>query len=160
MPQTSAGILPFRFDGDALQVLLVHPGGPYWARKDTGAWSIPKGEHGPGDDPLEAGLRELAEETGADVAAIDRGALVELGAVTQRGGKNVVAWAAEIDLDASAVESNTFTIEWPPRSGREQEFPEVDRAEWLDLQTAHAKINPAQAVFLDRLELALAGRGA
>ena len=160
MPRTSAGILPFRFDGDALQVLLVHPGGPFWARKDAGAWSIPKGEHGPGDDPLEAGLRELAEETGADVAAIDRDALVELGAVTQKGGKTVVAWAAEIDVDASAVASNTFTIEWPPRSGREQEFPEVDRAEWLDLQAAHAKINPAQAVFLDRLELALARPGA
>ncbi len=160
MPRTSAGILPFRFDGDALQVLLVHPGGPFWARKDTGAWSIPKGEHGPGDDPLEAGLRELAEETGADVAAIDRDALVELGAVAQKGGKTVVAWAAEIDVDASAVSSNTFTIEWPPRSGKEQEFPEVDRAEWLDLQAAHAKINPAQAVFLDRLALALVGRGA
>ena len=105
-------------------------------------------------------LRELAEETGADAARIDRGELVDLGAVTQKGGKVVVAWGAELDLDASAVESNTFTIEWPPRSGTEQEFPEVDRAEWLDLGIAHAKINPAQAVFLDRLERALALRRA
>jgi predicted NUDIX family NTP pyrophosphohydrolase len=158
MPRTSAGILPFRFDGDTLQVLLVHPGGPYWACKDAGAWSIPKGEHGPGDDPLEAALRELAEETGADVAASDRGALVELGVATQKGGKVVSAWAAELDLDASAVESNTFTLEWPPRSGRQQAFPEVDRAAWLDLETARTKINPGQAAFLDRLERALALR--
>lgn len=155
MPPTSAGILPFRFHGGQLQVLLVHPGGPFWARKDAGAWSIPKGEHGAGEDPLEAALRELAEETGVNVAAIDRSGLVELGVVSQKGGKNVAAWAVGLDLDASAVESNTFTIEWPPRSGTRQEFPEIDRAEWLDLETGRAKINPAQAVFLDRLEHAL-----
>jgi len=156
MPRTSAGILPFRFDGETLQVLLVHPGGPFWARKDAGAWSIPKGEHGPNDDPLETALSELAEETGAAIATIDRGALVALGTVTQRGGKAVTAWGAELDIDASRITSNTFTIEWPPRSGNEREFPEVDRAEWLDLETARTKINAAQAAFLDRLEQALA----
>lgn len=155
MPPTSAGILPFRFHGGRMQVLLVHPGGPFWARRDAGAWSIPKGEHGEDEDPLEAALRELDEETGADVAAIDRSALVELGVVTQKSGKLVAAWAAELELDATAIESNTFTIEWPPRSGTHREFPEIDRAEWLDLEAARAKVNPAQSVFLDRLEHAL-----
>jgi predicted NUDIX family NTP pyrophosphohydrolase len=159
MPRTSAGILPFRFHGATLQVLLVHPGGPFWARKDTGAWSIPKGEHGPDDDPLETALRELAEETGTASATIDRTALVAVGTVTQKGGKAVTAWGVELDLDASRIESNTFTLEWPPRSGKDQEFPEVDRAEWLDLTAAREKINPAQAAFLDRLEQALATGG-
>ncbi len=159
MPRTSAGIVPFRYDAGALNVLLVHPGGPFWARKDVGAWSIPKGQHDPGEDPLEAALRELAEETGANVSAIDRSALVELGTVTQKGGKIVSAWAAELDLEASTIASNTFVIEWPPGSGREQEFPEVDRAEWLDLEAARTKINPAQAGFLDRLQAALASTG-
>lgn len=157
MPRTSAGILPFRFDGGTLQVLLVHPGGPFWARKDAGAWSIPKGEHGPDDDPLETALRELAEETGAAIAPSDRAALVELGTVTQKGGKTVTAWGAELDIDASRIESNTFAIEWPPRSGNEREFPEVDRAEWLDLEGARTKITAAQAGFLDRLEQVLDG---
>jgi predicted NUDIX family NTP pyrophosphohydrolase len=156
MPRTSAGILPFRYEAGALNVLLVHPGGPLWARRDSGAWSIPKGEHDPGEDPLEAALRELAEETGADASAVDRTALVALGAVTLRSGKRVAAWAAELDLDASAIASNTFTLEWPPRSGTTREFPEVDRAEWLALDAARARINPAQVVFLDRLENALA----
>lgn len=151
MARRSAGILPFRIHDGELQVLLVHPGGPLWARRDTGAWSIPKGEHTAADDPLEAALRELAEETGANVASIDRDALVELGAVTQKGGKQIAAWAARLDLDASTIVSNTFTIEWPPRSGRQQEFPEVDRAEWLDLETARVKVNPAQVTFLERL---------
>ena len=156
MPKASAGILPFRFEAGTLQVLLVHPGGPFWARRDAGAWSIPKGEHAAGDDPLATALRELAEETGAATEAIDRGALLELGTVAQRGGKAVTAWAAELDLDASRVASNTFTIEWPPRSGTQREFPEIDRAAWLDVPSARAKINAAQAAFLDRLEEALA----
>lgn len=156
MPKASAGILPFRFEAGTLQVLLVHPGGPFWARRDAGAWSIPKGEHAAGDDPLGTALRELAEETGAATETIDRGALLELGTVTQRGGKAVTAWAAELDLDASRVASNTFTIEWPPRSGTQQEFPEIDRAAWLDVPSARTKINAAQAAFLDRLEEALA----
>lgn len=155
MSRTSAGILPYRVDGDTLRVLLVHPGGPFWARKDAGAWSIPKGEHGPDDDPLETAWRELAEETGFELATGDRSALIELGTVTQKAGKAVTAWAAELDIDASRIQSNTFTLEWPPRSGKEQEFPEVDRAEWLDLERARAKINAAQAAFLDRLEQAL-----
>lgn len=155
MPRTSAGILPYRFEGGTLQVLLVHPGGPFWASKDAGAWSIPKGEYGPADDPLETAVRELGEETGAASATIDRDALVELGTVTQKGGKAVTAWAAELAIDVRAIRSNTFTLEWPPRSGNEREFPEVDRAEWLGLTAAREKINPAQAALLDRLEHAL-----
>lgn len=155
MPRTSAGIVPFRFEQKTLKVLLVHPGGPLWARKDAGAWSIPKGEHGPGDDPLETALRELAEETGTAADTIDRDALIDLGTVTQKGGKVVAAWGAELDIDASAIASNTFTVEWPARSGRQQEFPEIDRAEWLDPASAREKINPAQAILLDRLEQAL-----
>jgi predicted NUDIX family NTP pyrophosphohydrolase len=134
--------------GDALEVLLVHPGGPFWARRDAGAWSIPKGEYEAGEDPLEAARREFAEELGAappDVAADD------LGEVRQKSGKVVHAWALPGDLDVSRVHSNTCEIEWPPRSGRLIEIPEVDRAEWFGLHQAREKINPAQAELLDRL---------
>jgi predicted NUDIX family NTP pyrophosphohydrolase len=144
----SAGILLYRVPAGAVQVLLVHPGGPFWARKDAGAWSIPKGEHEDGDDPLESALREFEEETGTPLQA---GELRELGEVKQRGGKVVSAWAAEGDLDADAVRSNTFTMEWPPRSGRTAEFPEIDRAGWFDIDEAREKLNPAQVGFLDRL---------
>jgi predicted NUDIX family NTP pyrophosphohydrolase len=130
-------------------VLLVHPGGPFWARRDAGAWSIPKGEYEPGDDPLEAARREFEEELSS--RAPD-GETVELGEVKQRGGKVVCAWALEGDLDAAEIKSNTFTAEWPPRSGRFRSFPEVDRAEWFTLVAAREKINPAQAALLDRLE--------
>jgi predicted NUDIX family NTP pyrophosphohydrolase len=129
-------------------VLLVHPGGPFWASKDAGAWSIPKGEHEAGEEALAAALREFEEETGT---APDAGELHELGSVKQRSGKVVSAWAAEGDLDADAIRSNTFTMQWPPRSGRMQEFPEVDRAQWFELEQARERINPAQAAFLDRL---------
>jgi predicted NUDIX family NTP pyrophosphohydrolase len=127
----------------------VHPGGPFWARRDTGAWSIPKGEYGEGEDPRACALREFEEELGAP--APEPAALVELGTVTQRGGKRVTAWAAEGDIDPAAIRSNTFTIEWPPRSGRTAEFPEIDRAGWFGLEEAREKINPAQAELLDRL---------
>ena len=130
------------------EVLLVHPGGPYWARKDLGAWSIPKGELDPGEDPEACALRELAEETGL---ALPPEGLRDLGEVKQRGGKVVQAFAAEGDLDAAAIAANTFELEWPPRSGRRQEFPEVDRAEWFALDEARRRINAAQAAFLDRL---------
>jgi len=126
----------------------VHPGGPYWARKDGGAWSIPKGELEAGEDPRACALREFAEETGTLLPA---GELVELGAVELKSGKVVLGFAIAGDLDASTVTSNTFELEWPPRSGRKQSFPEIDRAEWFGLQAARAKLNPAQAAFVDRL---------
>jgi predicted NUDIX family NTP pyrophosphohydrolase len=144
----SAGILLYRRAPGGLEVLLVHPGGPFWIKRDAGAWSIPKGEYEPDDDPLVAARREFEEELGS--AAPD-GATVELGEVRQKSGKLVRAWALEGDLDATGAHSNTFTVEWPPRSGRMQEFPEVDRAEWFGLDAALEKINPAQAAFLDRL---------
>jgi predicted NUDIX family NTP pyrophosphohydrolase len=151
MPRRSAGILLYRRNG-ALEVLLVHPGGPFWARKDLGAWSIPKGEYEEGEDPLATALRELEEETGHRLEATD---LLELGWIRQRGGKLLTAWAAQGDLDASAITSNTFTMEWPPRSGRRREFPEVDRAGWFDLPAAREKLLAAQTELLDRLVSAL-----
>jgi predicted NUDIX family NTP pyrophosphohydrolase len=144
----SAGILLYRRRADGPQVLLVHPGGPFWQKKDLGAWSIPKGEYAEGDDPVACALREFEEELGA---APPDGALAPLGTARQAGGKLVTAWAAEGDLDAASSRSNTFTMEWPPRSGVMREFPEVDRAEWFPLTEAGRRINPAQAVFLDRL---------
>jgi predicted NUDIX family NTP pyrophosphohydrolase len=129
-------------------VLLVHPGGPFWRNKDAGAWSIAKGEIGAEEAAHEAALREFREETGV---ALARDGLAPLGEVRQKGGKTVLAFAQERDLDAAAIVSNTFELEWPPRSGRRQAFPEIDRAQWFDLDAARAKINPAQAVFLDRL---------
>jgi predicted NUDIX family NTP pyrophosphohydrolase len=131
------------------EVLLVHPGGPFWAKKDAGAWSIPKGEHEEGDDPRACALREFEEELGTPLPA---GAeLTELGTVKLRSGKRVTAFAVEGDLDADAISSNTFTMEWPPRSGNVREFPEVDRAGWFDLARAREKLNPAQAELLVRL---------
>jgi predicted NUDIX family NTP pyrophosphohydrolase len=150
-PLTSAGILLFRFVEGAPQVLLVHPGGPYWTKKDEGAWSIPKGECEEGEQPLDAALRELSEELGPTVPALELKTLVELGTVRQKGGKLVHGWAAEAEFDPEALESISFEMEWPPRSGLQREFPEVDRAEWLDPETAKQKINPAQVAFIDRL---------
>src|SRR5215217_4853727 len=130
MAKRSAGILLYRRGEAGLEVLLVHPGGPFWAKKDLGAWSIPKGEHDEGEDAQACALREFAEETGS---APSPGELADLGEVRQKAGKVVAAWALEGDLDAAAIRSNTFTLQWPPRSGRMQEFPEVDRAEWFGL---------------------------
>jgi predicted NUDIX family NTP pyrophosphohydrolase len=145
----SAGILLYRRSGDgALEVLLVHPGGPFWAKKDLGAWSIPKGEYEDGEDALAAARREFAEELGSSASD---GELVALGEVRQKSGKVVTAWALEGDIDADTVTSNTFTMEWPPRSGRTREFPEVDRAAWFGLDEARERILPAQAPLLDRL---------
>jgi predicted NUDIX family NTP pyrophosphohydrolase len=152
VPRRSAGILLYRRRGEALEVLLVHPGGPLWARRDAGAWSIPKGEYGDGEDPKAVALRELEEETGHRLGPA---ALVPLGEVRQGGGKLVAAWAAPGDLDPAAITSNTFTMEWPPRSGRRREFPEVDRAGWFDPATAREKLLPAQAELVDRLLAAL-----
>jgi predicted NUDIX family NTP pyrophosphohydrolase len=150
MPSTSAGILLFRPAGDEVEVLLVHPGGPFWAKKDEGAWSIPKGEVGEGEEPLACALRELGEELGASFSLAPEEP-IELGSVRQKGGKVVHCWAAQGEFDPAGLRSNTFTMEWPPRSGAEREFPEVDRAEWFDLERAREKINPAQAELLDRL---------
>jgi predicted NUDIX family NTP pyrophosphohydrolase len=129
-------------------VLIVHPGGPFWAKKDVGAWSIPKGEYAEGEDPQACALREFEEETGT---TLPKGELIELGAAKQRSGKVVTAWAAEGDIDADGIRSNEFEMEWPPRSGRMRSFPEVDRAGWFGLDEAAEKLNPAQVVFLERL---------
>jgi predicted NUDIX family NTP pyrophosphohydrolase len=148
MAKRSAGILLHRVADGAVQVLLVHPGGPFWARRNAGVWSIPKGEYEDGDDPRACALREFEEETGTALAPIE---LTDLGELKQKSGKLVRAFAAEGDLDADAVKSNTFEMEWPPRSGRIGEFPEVDRAGWFDIEEARDKLVPAQAEFLDRL---------
>jgi predicted NUDIX family NTP pyrophosphohydrolase len=137
----------YRPGASKLEVLLVHPGGPYWRRKDHGAWSIPKGEINAGEDPAVAAIREFSEETGLAPA----GQLNPLGEIRQRGGKRVIAFALEGDLDVSAIISNGFEIEWPPGSGKMQKFPEIDRAEWFDLPVAHAKIIDGQRPLLDRL---------
>jgi predicted NUDIX family NTP pyrophosphohydrolase len=149
----SAGVLLYRRLGGPLEVLLAHPGGPFWAKRDAGAWSVPKGEHDEGADPLAAARREFREETGHDLPA---GEPISLGSVRQKGGKVVAVWAVEGDLDVAAARSNTFSMEWPPRSGQLREFPEVDRLEWFDLAAARAKILPSQAEFLDRLAEKLA----
>jgi predicted NUDIX family NTP pyrophosphohydrolase len=148
MPKHSAGILLHRRRGAAVEVFLVHPGGPYWARKDEGAWSIAKGEIEPGEDPLARAKREFVEETGFTIDGVFR----PLEPVRQAGGKIVYAWAVERDADAHAIKSNTFSLEWPPRSGRTQEFPEVDRAGWFDLATARRNINKGQRPLIDELE--------
>ena len=146
----SAGILLFRRNGSGTEFLLVHPGGPFWARKDAGAWSIPKGQIESEEEPRACAIRELEEELGP-APELDPEELIELGRIRQRAGKVVEAWAAEADFDPAALDSNTFTMEWPPHSGNEREFPEVDRAEWFDLEVAREKILPAQAELLDRL---------
>ena len=147
----SAGLLLYRDCNGMREVFLVHPGGPFWARKDAGAWTIPKGEIGPDEDPLGAARREFREETGFQLD----GTFVELPEVRQAGGKRVIAFAIEGDCDATAVVSNTFEMEWPPRSGRVQDFPEIDRVAWFDLQDARVMIKAAQGQFLDRLERAV-----
>jgi predicted NUDIX family NTP pyrophosphohydrolase len=148
----SSGILLYRDrDDGTTEFLLVHPGGPYWARRDDGAWSIPKGGIEAEEDSRTAALRELDEELGAAAPELDAGELIELGSIRQRAGKVVDAWGAEGDFDPAALDSNTFEMEWPPRSGREIEFPEVDRADWFDLEGARRKLLPAQSELLDRL---------
>jgi predicted NUDIX family NTP pyrophosphohydrolase len=148
----SAGILLFRRPPSGeLEVLLVHPGGPFWARRDLGAWSVPKGEYEDGEEPRACALRELREELG-EPPRLREDDLLDLGEVRQRAGKVVRAWAAEGDFDPAGLTSNTFSMEWPPRSGRRQEFPEIDRAEWFTLARAREKLVEAQAAFVDRLE--------
>jgi predicted NUDIX family NTP pyrophosphohydrolase len=148
----SAGILAYRKGARGLEVLLIHPGGPFWRKKDDGAWSIPKGEIDIGDAPEQVARREFAEELGPSASI---GPLRALGEIRQRGGKRVIAFAGKGRLEPAALTSNTFDIEWPPRSGRRQSFPEVDRAEWFDVEFARTKMLSAQVELLDRL-LALA----
>ena len=149
MPRTSAGLLLYRRHPErGVEVLVGHMGGPFWAGKDAGAWSLPKGEHGPDEDPRTVALREFAEEFGSPAPGTE---LVPLGEVRQAGGKRLTAWAAEGDLDAAAAVSNTFAVEWPPRSGRVQEFPEIDRAAWLTVEEARVKLVRGQVPLLDRL---------
>jgi predicted NUDIX family NTP pyrophosphohydrolase len=147
MVKESAGLLVYRRQGNQLEFLLVHPGGPFWKNKDAGAWTIPKGEIEEGEDPLEAAKREFREELGIEA----EGDVVELRPIKQKGGKLVRAWALQTDVDLSSIKSNTFSIEWPPRSGRMCEFPEVDRAAYFELETAKLKINPAQMALLEEV---------
>jgi predicted NUDIX family NTP pyrophosphohydrolase len=146
VPKTSAGLLLFR-RRDGLEVLLVHPGGPLWAKKDEGAWSIPKGEIDADEDPLAAARREFEEELGSPVS----GEFVKLTPIRQASGKLVYAWALESDFDTTTFKPGVFSMEWPPRSGRQKEFPEVDRAEWFAIDDARRKINAAQIALLDQL---------
>jgi predicted NUDIX family NTP pyrophosphohydrolase len=148
MARRSAGILLFRRHAGTPQVLLVHPGGPLWARRDLGAWSIPKGEIGDGEDPKACARREFEEELGT---APPEGPLLDLGEIRQRGGKVVTAWGLEGELDPGEVRSGTFTMEWPPRSGTMREFPEVDRAAWFGVDEARERLLPAQAELVERL---------
>ncbi len=138
----------FRRRGGIVEVLLAHPGGPFWAKKDLGAWSIPKGEFDPNEDPLEAAKREFEEETGLPAS----GQFIPLAPIKQPGGKIVYAWAFEGDCDVSAIISNTFSIEWPPRSGRQQSFPEIDRAQWFSFDAAREKITKGQSGFIEELQ--------
>jgi predicted NUDIX family NTP pyrophosphohydrolase len=151
MPKTSAGLLMYRHAPAGLEVFLVHPGGPFWARKDVGAWFLPKGEIEPGEDELAAAVREFAEETGFTSHA----PFLPLGRLKVRTSKIVVAWAFEGTADPSTLKSNTFSLEWPPRSGRYQEVPEVDRGAFFTLAEAHTMIGPGEREFLTRLESAL-----
>jgi predicted NUDIX family NTP pyrophosphohydrolase len=154
MAKKSAGLLMYRVRDAKLEVLLVHLGGPFWAKKDAGAWFVPKGEVEPGEDELDAAKREFKEETGFDPG--DR--LQSLGSVKHKSGKTVTAWAFEGDCDPAALKSNTFTLEWPPRSGKQREFPEIDRADFFTLDAAREKIHPAEFEFVARLDSFISGR--
>jgi predicted NUDIX family NTP pyrophosphohydrolase len=149
MATTSAGLLLYRRREGTLEVMLVHPGGPFWQKRDDGAWSIPKGELAQGEIDVDGARREFQEELGLPAPG---GEVASLGSVRQSGGKTVYAWAVEGDLDVTEAHSNTFEVEWPPRSGTMQRFPEVDRAAWFDVDEARRKLIPAQAAFVERLE--------
>jgi predicted NUDIX family NTP pyrophosphohydrolase len=151
MKKNSAGLLLFREGLHGLEVLLVHPGGPFWAKKDAGAWFVPKGQLNSGEEPLECAVREFREETGFTPS----GPFLPLGSVQQKSGKLVEVWAVRGDVDPAKLESNTFSLEWPPRSGRIREFPEVDRAGFFTEQQARGKMHPAELAFLERLKALL-----
>ncbi len=151
MATQSAGILLYRTAQKDIEVMLVHPGGPFWKNKDAGAWTIPKGEFTDGEEPLQAALREFAEETGVFL----QGSFIQLEPMLQKSGKKVFAWAAEGDLDVTNISSNMFSTEWPPHSGKQQQFPEIDRAAWFDTKTALHQLLPAQAPFIHQLLILL-----
>ena len=148
MSQKSAGIVLYRIQNSSIEVFLVHPGGPYWAKKDDGAWSIPKGEFDENEEPLEAARREFQEETGIQIS----GEFIQLNPVKQKGGKMVYAWAVKGDIDPAKIKSNSFEIEWPPMSGKMKSFPEIDKAAWFHLSEAQKKIIEAQSAFIKELE--------
>jgi predicted NUDIX family NTP pyrophosphohydrolase len=148
MPQQSAGIVLYRIQNDRIEVFLVHPGGPYWSKKDDGAWSIPKGEFNESEEPLAAAKREFQEETGIKIS----GEFIQLNPIKQKAGKMVYAWAVEGDIDPAKVKSNSFEIEWPPRSGKMKSFPEIDKAAWFHVGDAQKKIIAAQSAFIKELE--------
>lgn len=149
MHKNSAGILLYRFNNKALEVLLVHPGGPFFTKKDSGAWSIPKGEFLDDENPLDAAKREFKEEIGVDVPGTD---FIELSSIEQKNNKTVYAWAFQGDLDTSIIKSNTFELEWPPKSGKMRSFPEIDKGEWFTITSAKEKINVRQVPLLDELQ--------
>ena len=151
MPKKSAGLLVYRKKRGSMEVFLVHPGGPFWANKDYGAWSIPKGEFDAGEDPLDAAKREFREETGF----VAEGEFQPLKPLRQRGGKVVYSWAVHLDLEATGIKSNTFSMEWPPGSGKMREFPEMDRAGWFKIELARRKILRSQLGLLEQLEQAV-----
>ncbi|HEU4859401.1 MAG TPA: NUDIX domain-containing protein [Chitinophagaceae bacterium] len=148
MAQKSAGIVLYRLQNNSIEVFLVHPGGPYWSKKDEGAWSIPKGEFNDNEEPLAAAKREFQEETGIQIS----GEFIQLNPVKQKGGKMVYAWAVEGDIDPAKIKSNSFEIEWPPRSGRMKSFPEIDKAAWFHVSDAQKKIIEAQSALIKELE--------
>ena len=151
----SAGILLYRLLKNKPEFFLVHPGGPFWTNKDAGAWTIPKGEYDINEEPLAAAIREFSEETGHIIT----GNFISLTPIIQKAGKQVDAWALEGDIDTTNIRSNSFNIEWPPKSGNWKSYPEIDRAEWFDIKTAKEKINPAQVAFLEELIMKLDGPG-
>jgi len=151
----SAGILLYRLLKNKPEFFLVHPGGPFWTNKDAGAWTIPKGEYDINEEPLAAAIREFSEETGHIIS----GNFISLTPIIQKAGKQVDAWALEGDIDTTNIRSNSFNIEWPPKSGNWKSYPEIDRAEWFDIKTAKEKINPAQVAFLEELIMKLDGPG-
>jgi predicted NUDIX family NTP pyrophosphohydrolase len=155
MPQVSAGLVMYRKSGSSVEIFLVHPGGPFWAKKEEGAWSIPKGLVEKDEDKLGAAKREFAEET----SVVPSGPFIDLGDIRQKSGKQVYAWAFEGNCDPPSVKSNTFTLEWPPKSGRMSEFPEIDRGKFFAIAEARRKINPQQAEFVNRLEDRLGKQG-
>jgi predicted NUDIX family NTP pyrophosphohydrolase len=154
LDKKSAGILVYRLKNKAIEVFLVHPGGPFFIKKDLEAWSIPKGEYEASEDPLQAAVREFKEETGQEIS----GSFIALTPVTQKGGKDVLAWAVEGDIDESQVHSNTFQMEWPPRSGKMKDFPEVDKGAWFTVAEATKKINQKQSVLIEELVDILEGQ--
>ncbi len=151
MLKKSAGILLYRFSDSILNFFLVHPGGPFWAKKDVGAWSIPKGEFEDDENPLQAALREFSEETGQIIS----GNFITLTPVKQGSSKTIYAFAIEHDFDASKLKSNTFNMEWPPKSGKQKEFPEIDKGQWFDIETSKLKLNKNQVAFVEELEKVL-----